>query len=293
MLDFGLSEPFITAEGAHVSAGKMDRQLGNKFFMSLSQLKKNVSSRRDDLEQLFYTLAFLAKGDLPWSLKASYTSADIIKAKSSPAVMNLLFAELPEQFRAAFTYISGLSFTEEPNYDYLINLFNSIMESPKSLRNYSYSRPCPIVTPAEILTITENEKKVLLTTNSTMNNYKNNQSISQSLYSNSTQASINYELSQSTPDKIEVGSESRNNRRQTNTLYQSQELRNYINGPDSDCKLRTNKAQQQRNIGNGSAESSGTYRDEEFSGEQEDSAQAVKYSLLYKKQAKPNNLRIL
>jgi hypothetical protein len=269
----------------------MDRQLGNKFFMSLSQLKKNVSSRRDDLEQLFYTLSFLAKGDLPWSLKASYTSADIIKAKSSPAIMNMLLDELPEQFRAAFNYISSLGFTEEPNYDYLISLFNSIMESPKSLRNYSYSRPCPIVTPAEILTITEREKKLILTTNNSMSGYKNNQNVS--IQSNSTQASINLELSQNTPNKMEVDSESRNNRRHTNTLYQSQELRNYINGPDSDCKLRTAKMQQHRNSGNGSTESSGTYRDEEFSGEQEDSAQAVKYSLLYKKQAKPNNLRIL
>jgi hypothetical protein len=98
------------------------------------------------------------------------------------------------------------------------------------------------VTPAEILTITEREKKLIITT--TTNNasyYKANQSISQSIQSNSTQASINLELSQNTPNKMEVDSESRNNRRHNNTLYQSQELRNYINGTDSDQKLRANK----------------------------------------------------
>jgi hypothetical protein len=40
-----------------------------------------ASGRRDDLEQLLYTLVFLAKGDLPWSLKRSYQTEDIIKAK--------------------------------------------------------------------------------------------------------------------------------------------------------------------------------------------------------------------
>jgi hypothetical protein len=55
-----------------------------------------VSSRKDDLEQLIYTLAFLARGDLPWSLKRSYSSADIIKAKSSPQILDLMLKELPE-----------------------------------------------------------------------------------------------------------------------------------------------------------------------------------------------------
>jgi hypothetical protein len=73
--------------------------------MSLSQLKKNgtysynanvlVSSRRDDLEQLVYTLVFLAKGDLPWSLKRNYSTSDIIKAKQCRKVLDLAFANLP------------------------------------------------------------------------------------------------------------------------------------------------------------------------------------------------------
>lgn len=41
LLDFGLSESYLTKDGNHVAYDKIDRQLGNKFFMSLSQLKKN------------------------------------------------------------------------------------------------------------------------------------------------------------------------------------------------------------------------------------------------------------
>jgi serine/threonine protein kinase len=36
LVDFGLSETYINADGTHALPGKIDRQLGNKFFMSLS-----------------------------------------------------------------------------------------------------------------------------------------------------------------------------------------------------------------------------------------------------------------
>ena len=41
LLDFGLSERYVRTDGQHVPFEKINRQLGNKFFMSLSQLKKN------------------------------------------------------------------------------------------------------------------------------------------------------------------------------------------------------------------------------------------------------------
>lgn len=43
LVDFGLSESYLDADGSgnHVILDKINRQLGNKFFMSLSQLKKN------------------------------------------------------------------------------------------------------------------------------------------------------------------------------------------------------------------------------------------------------------
>jgi hypothetical protein len=56
-----------------------------------------ASSRRDDLEQLLYTLIFLGKGDLPWSLKRSYQTEDIIKAKSTPEIIDLLLHDLPSK----------------------------------------------------------------------------------------------------------------------------------------------------------------------------------------------------
>lgn len=54
-----------------------------------------ASGRRDDLEQLIYTLVFLGKGDLPWSLKKNYQTEDIIRAKSTPDIIDLLFSNLP------------------------------------------------------------------------------------------------------------------------------------------------------------------------------------------------------
>jgi hypothetical protein len=79
----------------HIMFEKINRTLGNKFFMSLTQLRKWASGRRDDLEQLMYTLAFLAKGDLPWSLKRAYATEDVLRAKATPAIVSMVFDELP------------------------------------------------------------------------------------------------------------------------------------------------------------------------------------------------------
>ena len=95
LVDFGLSEKYML-DGVHIPLAKINRTLGNKFFMSLSQLRKWASGRRDDLEQLIYTLAFLAKGDLPWSLKRAYATDDVLRAKATPAVVAMVFDDLPE-----------------------------------------------------------------------------------------------------------------------------------------------------------------------------------------------------
>ena len=63
--------------------------------LNILKITSVVSSRRDDIEQLIYTLIFLAKGDLPWSLKKNYTTADIIKAKSCTRIVDMLLADLP------------------------------------------------------------------------------------------------------------------------------------------------------------------------------------------------------
>jgi len=75
-------------------------------------------------------LIFLAKGDLPWSLKKNYTTADIIKAKSCTRIVDMLLSDLPGtttililiilgQFRQSFEYVKNLGFEEEPEYEYL------------------------------------------------------------------------------------------------------------------------------------------------------------------------------
>eukprot|EP00347_Sterkiella_histriomuscorum_P004164 403361510 len=160
LLDFGLSETYLNQDGSHIQYDKINRQLGNKFFMSLSQLKKNVSSRRDDLEQLIYTLIFLTKGDLPWSLKRNYSTQDIIKAKSCNRVIDMLFDNIPYQFRQAYDYVKNLAFDEKPEYLMLQNIFKSMLQqlTPDVLARSTLKRP-QIVTPKEIEDIFEYERK--------------------------------------------------------------------------------------------------------------------------------------
>jgi hypothetical protein len=58
-----------------------------------------------------------------------------------------------------------LEFSEEPNYDHLIRIFDSILESKISMSRYSYARPCLITTPEEIAAITAKEAKELSNSN--------------------------------------------------------------------------------------------------------------------------------
>ena len=98
-------------------------------------------SRKDDLESLLYTMVFLLKGDLPWSILQCTDPSEILKQKM--LFRSLEFCkDLPckppyykfnlyhiECFHFMFEYIINLDFTEEPDYELLINSLTSKEQS--------------------------------------------------------------------------------------------------------------------------------------------------------------------
>ena len=129
LIDFGLAKKYKSSRtGKHVKFGYMPTINGSLDFMSINCTKKIVQSRRDDLESLGYVLIYLAKKNLPW-IKINDTKTDLklkykkIKELILSTTPEELCSGLPQQFTQYINYCRKLEFEEEPNYDYLKNLF--------------------------------------------------------------------------------------------------------------------------------------------------------------------------
>lgn len=83
-------------------------------------------SRRDDLESLGHVFLYFLRGGLPWQgLKAATNKQKYEKIgekKQSTAVRELCEG-FPEEFATYMNYVRKLVFDEEPNYDFLRELF--------------------------------------------------------------------------------------------------------------------------------------------------------------------------
>mmetsp|Transcript_38949 Transcript_38949/g.37281 ORF Transcript_38949/g.37281 Transcript_38949/m.37281 type:complete len:174 (-) Transcript_38949:32-553(-) len=67
LVDYGLSESYLTYKKIHRKKDKTSSFKGNLLFGSPNMFKKKVLSRRDDLISLVYMMLFLLDGKLPWS----------------------------------------------------------------------------------------------------------------------------------------------------------------------------------------------------------------------------------
>ena len=71
LIDFGISKRYLKNNGQHIPFTTEVNFAGNMIFASKSTFLNYETSRRDDIESLFYMLVFFLKGSLPWSLKAT------------------------------------------------------------------------------------------------------------------------------------------------------------------------------------------------------------------------------
>lgn len=80
--------------------------------------------QKDDLESLFYIIAYFYYHKLPWS-KLHIANEDKLEKIKLLKVrhQDTLFAEMPLPFQQAFQYITGLTPFDIPDYNYLIGLF--------------------------------------------------------------------------------------------------------------------------------------------------------------------------
>ena len=133
IIDFGLSKKYRSSKTLeHIKFKTNKRLTGNARFASINALKGCEQSRRDDLESICYLLIFFLKGTLPWqgikgaNKEKCYKKIYQRKLTTTP---ECLCYKLPSEFKEFVKYTRQLRFDEEPNYDYLRGLLQSIMIS--------------------------------------------------------------------------------------------------------------------------------------------------------------------
>jgi casein kinase I family protein HRR25 len=119
LIDFGLSTQFRDfLTGAHIAETAHSSLTGTARYASVSAMKGQEHSRRDDLESLGYVWLYLLKGSLPWqSLPATRgDKKDQILQKKMSVTIEDICEDLPGEFAEYLRAVRRLGFEDEPPY---------------------------------------------------------------------------------------------------------------------------------------------------------------------------------
>jgi serine/threonine protein kinase len=120
IIDFGLAK-HLSEDKNHYSIKGF---IGTPRYASVRAHNMFEQSKKDDLESLFYNIAYLYYQKLPWSKLHVANEVKLEKIKTLK-VRNreTLFDEMPLPFQKAFEYITGMRPFSEPDYSFLKGLF--------------------------------------------------------------------------------------------------------------------------------------------------------------------------
>ena len=132
LIDFGLAKKyFSTSKQTHIKFTTGKSLTGTARYCSRNAHKGFEQSRRDDIESIGYVLIYFLNGNLPWQGLKIKEGEDQFK-KIAEKKCNTSFEELTknthEEFLLYFKHVDSLEFEDQPDYDYLIGLFQSMID---------------------------------------------------------------------------------------------------------------------------------------------------------------------
>lgn len=140
LIDFGLAKKYIMkGSHEHIPFRKGKGLTGTVRYASMNAHRGFEQSRRDDLETLFYTMAFLVVDALPWQNLGPIRGKDKADARrlQREAVMqakekkiDLLLSKLPPKFGSYYRYVRTLPFADRPNYKFLADCISAPTTTP-------------------------------------------------------------------------------------------------------------------------------------------------------------------
>lgn len=128
IIDLGLANEYYNFEtGCHIPMQKGLGFVGSMEFASVRGHMGVEQSRRDDLESIGYVLISLLIGNLPWSRGSHDCSAEQWYKTCARTKATMPLSQMckgcPPQFQSYLQYCRRLAFDEDPDYDYLRDLF--------------------------------------------------------------------------------------------------------------------------------------------------------------------------
>lgn len=145
LIDYGLSKKYVTEKEQHCEYNENRTLIGTARFSSINTHLGIEQSRRDDLESLGYMLIYFLFGQLPWAgLQASTKDSKYMKIMKRKMNMNIeqLTKDQPEEFSFYFHYVKSMKYSQEPDYEFLKDLFYTILQNsyPKEVYfNFDWS----------------------------------------------------------------------------------------------------------------------------------------------------------
>jgi casein kinase 1 epsilon len=134
LIDYGLAKIYKTSKG-HVKYKERRKLTGTARYAALNAHLGKEQGRRDDLESLGFVLIYMLVGRLPWqgnhNAKTKAEMYSRIKSMKSRMTISELCANVPKEFATYLHYVRSLSFTAQPDYDFLRGLFASLFKRKK------------------------------------------------------------------------------------------------------------------------------------------------------------------
>jgi len=131
IIDFGLAKKYYSvSKKSHIKFRTGKNLIGTARYCGRNAHKGYEQGRRDDIESIGYVLMYFLNGILPWQGLKAMKGEDQFE-KIAEKKNNTSFEELtrnnPEEFLLYFKHCDSLKFEDEPNYEYLISLFKTMI----------------------------------------------------------------------------------------------------------------------------------------------------------------------
>ncbi|CDW52240.1 Pkinase domain containing protein [Trichuris trichiura] len=126
LIDFGLAKCYIDENGKHYHEEGQANFRGTLRYASITTHEQQHQGRKDDLWSLLYVIVEMIKGTLPWAKMTVPTEVHKCKMDNPP---EKLVIDLPSAVKDMALYLDTLSFSDEPNYALLIDLFKQTMQA--------------------------------------------------------------------------------------------------------------------------------------------------------------------
>ena len=132
IIDFGLAKKYYSVSKAqHIKFITGKNLIGTARYCGRNAHRGYEQGRRDDIESIGYVLMYFLLGVLPWQglkVRKNEDQFEKIAQKKYSTSFEELTSGQPEEFLLYFKHVEKLEFEAQPNYVYLISLFQRVID---------------------------------------------------------------------------------------------------------------------------------------------------------------------